>query len=123
MKRHRAILFALYAVGFIALAVAGLYWWFGETKAYRDCVALMWDRKHPAELKSLDEQERTRHCEAESLRTGEDFRTCVEYERQRDLIPPPVPIQELACSKSLSLEELRRADAEASQAKQQPSPH
>jgi hypothetical protein len=105
MRRHRAILFALYAVGFIALAVAGLFWWpSGETQAYRDCVAIMWDRKHPAEVKHRKEEAKARRCEAEKLRWGYDDDVCPDYGA------PPENDEATFCSVSLSLEELRRAE-------------
>jgi hypothetical protein len=41
-------------------------------RGYRDCVALMWDRKHLAEVKRRQEEARLRICEAYRLREGDN---------------------------------------------------
>ena len=97
---------------------------FSPSTQYRDCAALMWDRKHPAEVKRRQEEARLRACEEERLRYGQYRRDC---SRQEALPPgytsmdsglgeplggwPPNPCEHL------SLEELRRADAEANRDK------
>jgi hypothetical protein len=113
MRKRGAIFIGV--AGVVALALAWLFWRpFGETQAYRDCVALMWDRKHPAEVARQKDEAEARRCEAVKLRTG--FDGCIDWsgtpEDQQDATT--------SCSTSLSLEELRRADAEASRATDRP---
>ena len=102
-------------------------------EGYRACVALMWDRKHPAEVLRRREEESRRQCEADRLRYGEEDCPCSEAEelelRQKlshgHLVPPPPglctdyrpPIDYgfgANTCEHLSLEELRRADTDAS---------
>jgi hypothetical protein len=106
---RRTILVGVLATG--AIALAWLFWRpVGETQAYRDCVATMWDRKHPAEVARRKEEAKARSCEAAKLRYGSDI--CFDFEKKE--------AEETSCSDSLSLEELRRADAEASRATHRP---
>jgi hypothetical protein len=102
-----------------------------EKQDYRDCVAQMWDRKHPAEVRQRQSDADFRECEAYRLREGANCDCKVAFgqpkfcsthsriERQvledsagADLIPDP-PGTHHPCD-SLSLEELRRADADVS---------
>ena len=102
-----------------------------EKQDYRDCVAQMWDRKHPAEVRQRQSDADFRECEAYRLREGANCDCKVVFgqpkfcsthsriERQvledsagADLIPDP-PGTHHPCD-SLSLEELRRADADVS---------
>ena len=41
-----------------------------EKQDYRDCVAQMWDRKHPAEVRQRQSDADFRECEAYRLREG-----------------------------------------------------
>jgi hypothetical protein len=127
MPFHRAVL--LTAIIVAAGVIAGALLFFnGPTQAYRNCVALMWDRKHPAEVKRRQEEARLRECETERLRKGWDCDcSVVEGPRQCFLFPPPIPWgdplaagdigrpsfpQENPCD-DLSLEDLRRADTDS----------
>jgi hypothetical protein len=92
---RRTILVGVLVSGVIALAWP--LWPFGETQDYRDCVALMWDRKHPAEVARLEGEAKARRCEATKLRYGGDI--CFDFGKEAE---------KTSCSDSLSLEELRR---------------
>ena len=97
-----------------------------QTQNYRDCVALMWDRKHPAEVKRRQEEARLRICEAYWLREGGNCDCTLGGTGQPGQCVTPLTPEEFApawgekaanpCD-HLSLEELRRADAEASRDK------
>jgi hypothetical protein len=92
-------------------------------RGYRDCVALMWDRKHPAEVKRRQEEARLRICEAYRLREGDNCDCTLGGTGQPLQWVTPLTPEEFApaweekaaspCD-PLSLEDLRRADAEAS---------
>jgi hypothetical protein len=81
-----------------------------EKQDYRDCVAQMWDRKHPAEVRQRQSDADFRECEAYRLREGANCDCKVAFgqpkfcsthsriERQvledsagADLIPDPPP--------------------------------
>lgn len=129
--------FAIYSRGFrrivlivvgVAVAGAALLFYNSSTSDYRDCVALMRDRKHPVEVKRRQEEARLRECEADRLRDGRDC-DCKATKGQTgycggtfpgydpklahpELYPEREPAAD-ACE-HLSLDELRHADAEAS---------
>jgi hypothetical protein len=95
-----------------------------EKQDYRDCVAQMWDRKHPAEVGQRQSDADFRECEAYRLREGANCDCkarvgqpgyCVTPGRvMADSAPPDrIPNQANPCD-HLSLEELRRAEAAAS---------
>src|SRR5690349_5339238 len=91
--------------GYLGLAA------YGSGQQYRDCVAQMWDRKHPEVVKARAQREWQRECAMRRLR-GQT--PCVSAEppfKVDDFIPVVRPAG--ACG-NLSREELRRADAEAS---------
>ncbi len=107
------------------VAVALVFYTSSTTRNYRNCVALMWDRKHPAEVKRRQEEANFNQCEVDRLREGRNC-NCKAAEGQpgycgvsigEGAIPPEgLPIPDNPCN-ALSLEELRRADAEASRDK------
>ena len=73
----RGFLAVFIAVGVgVGIAVAGvaLVFYNSSTKEYRDCVGLMWDRKHPAEVKRREERASFRQCEVEPLTEGARLR-------------------------------------------------
>ena len=144
-KRRSAIIdFAIFSRGFRRAVLIGLgvivvgvalLFYDSSTADYRKCVALMWDRKHPAEVKRLHLEEATRKCEKDRLSGVDSNSTCdpntvvgecerlarelwtecikngYRYTVMSDAKPPENPCLHL------SLEELRRADAEASRDK------
>jgi hypothetical protein len=112
MKLRRVVLIVAGAA-VIAVAVTLLFF-NGATKDYRDCVALMWDRKHPDAVKQRQREADLRECEADRLRYGWDC-DCNTTLCGIGLIPPAENSKN-PCE-HLSLEELRRADAEASRDK------
>jgi hypothetical protein len=126
--------FAIYSSGFrrvvlivVGIAVVGvaLLFYPSSTSDYRDCVALMWDRKHPAEVKRRQEEAWRRACEEYKLRNGFDGWGCSAQAAFPGLAPDPPPglgpepstVHEGSACEHLSLEELRRADAEAGREK------
>jgi hypothetical protein len=146
--------FPIYSRGFrravlIVVAVVGvaLLFYSSSTPDYRDCVALMWDRKHPAEVKQRHIEQAARKCdkdrlsgvdpncdpdwiinECEKLKTSyeknsnENFEwKCIDggvsdWLKAEWMMSDHNPVQENPCP-HLSLEELRRADAEANRDK------
>ncbi len=118
----------------------------GPTQDYRECVALMWDRKHPAQVRQRHLEQAARACEKERLSSGTgcdpdalmrnceaasketaksfpthrfDWDTCVGEVwgiMAAEGVPDFEPPQENPCDR-LSLEDLRRADADASRDK------
>jgi len=107
-----------------ALIAAVLVFYTSSTPNYRNCVALMWDRKHPAEVKRRQEEANFNQCEADRLREGLNC-NCKAAKGQPgycssyfdDIIPlpgsPEAGAKQTNPCDALSLEELRRADAEA----------
>ena len=96
-----------------------------RTQEYRACLALMWDRKHPVEVRQRRIDADLRECEAYRLRNGVNCdcnatsgeptycstpdRLVQEYAALAD---PPKYAPASPCD-HLSLEELRRAGADA----------
>ncbi len=141
MKLGRAVLITAGAA-VIAVAVTLLFF-NGSTKDYRNCVALMWDRKHPVEVRQRHIEQTARKCEKDRLSGGTRcdpdalMRDCEASAKETAKMFPTYrfdwdnciggdslavgdigplafgPPQENPCE-HLSLEELRRADAEAS---------
>jgi len=141
MKLRRVVLIVAGAA-VIAGAVTLLFF-NGPTKEYRECVALMWDRKHPAEVRQRQIEQAARKCEKDRLSGGTgcdpdalmrdceasakktakmfptyrfDWDNCIGGDSLAvgDIGRPDFgPPQENPCD-HLGLEELRRADADAS---------
>ena len=118
MKLGRAVLITAGAA-FVAVGAAVLFISRGPTQEYRACVALMWDRKHPGAVKQRRREADLRECETLRLRDGNTCDcsiaegqpgSCVTFTFER----PGGEPAENPCQ-HLSLEELRRADAEANQ--------
>jgi hypothetical protein len=137
--------FAIYSLGFrravliVVAVIAGgiaLLIYNSSTRDYRECVALMWERKHPVQVKQRYLEQAAGKCEKDRL-SGADpacdpnkvFSECERLVRENHLVqmtkciedgswnafmadgggpPPDNPCQHL------SLEKLRRVDAEAS---------
>jgi hypothetical protein len=103
-----------------ALIAAALVFYTSSTPNFRDCVALMWDRKHPEEVKRRQEEANFNRCEADRLREGLNC-DCKAAEGQPgycdDYMPSPgtpeAGARRTNPREALSLDELRRADAEA----------
>ena len=134
MKLGPGVLIAL-GVAVIAGATT-LRFFNGPTKEYRACVALMWDQKHPVEARQRYAELAARKCEKDRLsganplcdpeaiintceRFAEntyrfDWETCVKDSIFN--VPDPDAPPENPCQ-HLSLEKLRRADADASRDK------
>jgi hypothetical protein len=140
MKLGRVVRISAAGAAVIAGA-ATLLFFNGSTKEYRECVALMWDRKHPVQVRRRLTEMAAEKCEKDRLSNG--FTNCdieriitrcekaasvaLEYcvngpidpldagdPPQPDIpgeAPPPNPCD------SLSLEDLRRADRDASRDK------
>src|ERR1700730_17366078 len=73
MKLRRAVLIVAGAAVIAAVIAAGaavLFYSNGATQKYRECVALMWDRKHPEAVKQRRREAILRECEADQLRKG-----------------------------------------------------
>ena len=71
----RGFLAVFIAVGVgVGIAVTGVAFVFynSSTKECRDCVAILWDRKHPDAVKQREEEAYLRECEADRLRYGID---------------------------------------------------
>ncbi len=145
------IAFAIYSRGLrhvvlgvigVAAVIAGvvtlLFYYSASTQNYHDCIALMWDRKHPVQVRQRHLEQATLKCEKDRL-SGADtncdpdriIKECEKMEAEnyqgfdwKDCIkssidfmmgsgplngaPPANP-----CERP-SLEKLRRADADAS---------
>jgi hypothetical protein len=116
MKLGRGVLIS--AAGAAIIAGAGvLFFDNGPTGEYRACVALMWDRKHPEAVKQRKREADLRECEAYRLRTGYDCDYRLTPYPGDDRLAGGIGQPKYAPSnpcEHLSLEELRRADAEAS---------
>lgn len=95
------------AGGYLALAV------YGSGQQYRDCVAQMWDRKHPEAVKARAQKEWQRECAMRRLR-GQTPCASAEPAFTADDVTPVV--RPAGPCGNLSMEQLRRADAEASRA-------
>jgi hypothetical protein len=54
----------------VVVAGGALLFYNRSTPNYRDCVALMWDRKHPEAVKQRKEEAELHECEADRLRGG-----------------------------------------------------
>ena len=93
--------------GYLGLSV------YGSGQQYRDCVAQIWDRKHPEVVKARAQKEWQRECAMRRLR-GQTPCTSAESPFTADDITPVV--RPAGPCGHLSMEELRRADAEASRA-------
>ena len=133
--RARAVLIA---VG-VVVAVAGgmpLVFYKTPTREYRDCLELMWDRKHPVQVRQRYVDEAAAKCEKDRL-SGADptcdpnnvYSECERLARQYHTIQmakciqdgpdetfmqnPAYPREPENPCEHLSLEELRRADVEA----------
>src|ERR1700682_507377 len=70
MKLGRVVLISAVGAAIIAVAVVLLFFISGSTQEYRDCVALMWDRKHPEAVKQRRREADLRECETQRLRYG-----------------------------------------------------
>ena len=91
--------------GYLGLAA------YGSGQQYRDCVAQMWDRKHPEVVKARAQREWQRDCAMRRLR-GQAPCTSAEPPFKADHFTSAV--QPAGACGALSKEELRRADAESS---------
>jgi len=117
---NRAILIGGVVAAAVIVGVVTLLLY--EKQDYRDCVAQMWDRKHPEAVKARKREADLRDCETNRLRNGVTC-DCNAASGQPGYCPPPTnygPSGEVADAtpcEHLSLEELRRADADASRDK------
>jgi hypothetical protein len=127
MNMHNRAILIVGGVVVAAVIAGAVTLLFYEKQDYRDCVALMWDRKHPVEVRQRQIDADFRECEAYRLREGVNCDCkarngepgyCSTPDRFLALGAPPdcIPDQVNPCH-HLSLEELRRADADASRDK------
>jgi hypothetical protein len=144
MKLGRVVFIS--AAGAAAVAGAATLLFFnGSTKEYRECVALMWDRKHPVQVRQRLIEMAAEKCEKDRLSNGftncdperiitrcekaarewaasPTYRVAWEYcvnlpiDSLEAYAPPPEHPPPNPCD-SLSLEDLRRADPDASRDK------
>jgi hypothetical protein len=138
MKLRRAVLIVAGAA-VIAAGAAVLFYSNASTQDYRACVALMWDRKHPAQLRQRYTEQAARKCEKDRLSGANphcdpnwiinecekltaanhrfEWKDCIDDGANVFESPDPDgPVPTNPCE-HLSLEELRRADADASRDK------
>lgn len=118
MITGRSALISLAIIAGASIVAGASILLFSPSTQYRDCVALMWDRKHPAEVKRRQEEAWLRECEADQLRYGPAKGQCnpLPFPDVMPGSPGPNAFVPNPCE-HLSLEELRRADAEANRDK------